>query len=675
MDPKCPAALTVGLDGKSDFIRASVVQPEAPKLEAPKLSEVKKLGRPKKVVLAPETFPEDCYNCENFGEGTVKFEGCIKEILDHLNPSRCDDYDDWLKVGFALQHEGRKQGDVDKFKIIFTEWSKRSSHYKEGCIDKVAWRGKTDKEGHTSVTMGTLLHFLKEDVSPEAYNLIRGPINKTGLVWVKKLIYSNVLGVCDYIYNNMSSCFLFVTETKELLCWNENTCLWEEKDYAEAFVRRDVTNHIERSLCDIGGTLPVVTEALKMMSKLSGARHPGDIIRVMLQEKSDKILKVSVDKLNDSGDTFPIGNNKVVVLSSGLIRDRTREDFYTITTNLDWTIGTKDDIHFITWKDWVRNKYLSNLFLAPDGSVDTLAMIGTQEFLGKCLTTDRDNRTGNLFFALGCGSNGKTKFFDTIASIWGPFSSAMSKASLMEEKFKSASGQTEYLAKMKDCRLAITTEFGEDDKIDIDKLNALTGGDSIVARRCNQAEFTFRSKTRIVSKTNSLPRFDGLSEATRTRLLIVEFLAKFGSCISPDDPCSREGFADLSISLDNHFVRLALFEWVLEGAIRYCSTRKISLALVPAVIESTKRLASSVDIIGDFIKDCLIEDPLAKVSMKDIKERFKRYCSDNGVPKVSDTVLGKLIGSKYEKALVHGQRYYRGISIDYAGDSFLPPSL
>jgi P4 family phage/plasmid primase-like protien len=94
-------------------------------------------------------------NNESDLDYTIKFtEDEIEYLIELLSPRRCDNYDDWIKVGMILYN-------IDKdYKYLWKKWSKKSVKYESGCCDE-NWKGfKKVKNG---VSIGTLLLYCKED--------------------------------------------------------------------------------------------------------------------------------------------------------------------------------------------------------------------------------------------------------------------------------------------------------------------------------------------------------------------------------------------------------------------------------------------------------------------------------------------------------------------------------
>jgi hypothetical protein len=93
----------------------------------------------------------------NFLDKGVESSDQVHRLLSYLNPDCA--YDEWLKVGMALQSGGYPL-------TLWDEWSKRGKKYKAGeCVEK--WSSFSDSGG---ITMGTLIYWARQSgYCPERY--------------------------------------------------------------------------------------------------------------------------------------------------------------------------------------------------------------------------------------------------------------------------------------------------------------------------------------------------------------------------------------------------------------------------------------------------------------------------------------------------------------------------
>ena len=75
-----------------------------------------------------------------------------RSLLQSINPSRLDDYDQWLKIGMAAHSAG------DSLLADWEDLSSKNSKYKPGECAK-----KWDSFKRSGISLGTLQKFAKED--------------------------------------------------------------------------------------------------------------------------------------------------------------------------------------------------------------------------------------------------------------------------------------------------------------------------------------------------------------------------------------------------------------------------------------------------------------------------------------------------------------------------------
>jgi hypothetical protein len=97
----------------------------------------------------PENDDEIQDDGKDFSDDEIEF------LVNMLSSDRCEDYDDWLKVGICLRNINKN------YLFMWKKWSNKSEKYeRDACNDK--WKGfnkNTDKK----LTVGSLLFWCKED--------------------------------------------------------------------------------------------------------------------------------------------------------------------------------------------------------------------------------------------------------------------------------------------------------------------------------------------------------------------------------------------------------------------------------------------------------------------------------------------------------------------------------
>ena len=95
-------------------------------------------------------------NIDTIDNNTIINNIQIENLLKCLLPARCDNYDDWIKVGFIINNEMGING-----YNIFDDWSKLSQKYDKEKV-RIFYNNIKPKE-HGGIKIGTLKKMAKED--------------------------------------------------------------------------------------------------------------------------------------------------------------------------------------------------------------------------------------------------------------------------------------------------------------------------------------------------------------------------------------------------------------------------------------------------------------------------------------------------------------------------------
>ena len=116
---------------------------------------------------SPTTIPKITYGKSNEGS-EVNYEikeDTLKELLELLSDERAINYDDWCHVIWALRTICETHKDPESVRELAHEFSQRCpDKYNAEAVDKKWDEGKVGE-----LTMGSLMHYLKEDIGEKQY--------------------------------------------------------------------------------------------------------------------------------------------------------------------------------------------------------------------------------------------------------------------------------------------------------------------------------------------------------------------------------------------------------------------------------------------------------------------------------------------------------------------------
>jgi hypothetical protein len=125
----------------TELQRAFSIQPTKPSIDQTSAEQFNNIFLSEKEIATPEN------------------QALASTCIPYLSRARCDEYSDWLNVGFALYNvfAGEEKG-----LVLWREWSRLSSKYNEG-ICEAKWETFCDRTGGEQLSVGSLVAWAKSD--------------------------------------------------------------------------------------------------------------------------------------------------------------------------------------------------------------------------------------------------------------------------------------------------------------------------------------------------------------------------------------------------------------------------------------------------------------------------------------------------------------------------------
>lgn len=164
-------------------------------------------------------------------------------------------------------------------------------------------------------------------------------------------------------------------------------------------------------------------------------------------------------------------------------------------------------------------------FLADITAGDTDLQRYLQRAVGYSLTGRTDEQC--LFLCHGTGRNGKSTFLEVIHALLGEYALAVRPETVQLSERGSKSGASNDVAALAGRRYVITSETGQNKRLDLGLVKQLAGGDSVSARYLYREYFEFRPQLKLWLATNHLPTIDEQTPAVWERLKLIPFPAHF----------------------------------------------------------------------------------------------------------------------------------------------------
>ncbi|MGO9016909.1 MAG: phage/plasmid primase, P4 family [Syntrophobacteraceae bacterium] len=278
-----------------------------------------------------------------------------------------------------------------------------------------------------------------------------------------------------------------------------------------------------------------------------------------------------------------------------------------------------------------------------------------QKLAGYCLTGDTREKCLPVLY--GIGDNGKTIFTATMGGMLGDYATETPVDTVMIKKQESIPND---IARLKGARLVTASEGEREQRLAESLIKRLTGGDKISARFLHQEFFEFTPEFKIWLSTNHRPIIRGSDNAIWNRIHLVPFQVII--------PKSEQ--IDRTLLLE-----ILRQEWpgILKWAVEGCLLWQREGLLKPGEVEcATDDYRADSDIIGGFISDCCILNPLAKCKTAELYGGYETWCNDNQEEPLKIRALGSVLEERGFKRIRIGSRAdkgFQGIKLKSGTDS------
>lgn len=263
-----------------------------------------------------------------------------------------------------------------------------------------------------------------------------------------------------------------------------------------------------------------------------------------------------------------------------------------------------------------------------------------QRAAGYSLTGDVSEQC--LFFCYGEGSNGKTTFLETLATLMGGYSQRAAAEMLMQQR--NGGGIPNDVARLQGARYVVASEVSEGRRLDESKVKDLTGGDTITARFMRAEFFDFKPIFKLWMFGNHKPVIRGADNGIWRRLRVLPFLAT----ITEDEK-------------DPHLIKKfgrempGILAWVVRGCLAW---QRDGLTAPPIVADATAEYRRDQDVIGAWIDECcVIQDGASEITEK-LLENYREWCERSNEYAQRPNDLAKRFAALglYRKRVSHNKR-------------------
>lgn len=307
-----------------------------------------------------------------------------------------------------------------------------------------------------------------------------------------------------------------------------------------------------------------------------------------------------------------------VDLRTGELRRAQRQDYITKCTSVAPAAPEKQP------EAWLK-------FLAEVFSNDPDMPRFIQRLAGYALTGSTQEH--RLFLFHGSGRNGKGTLLNTLEYIMGDYAKGVPTSALLETR---GTQHASPIARLRGARLVRGAELPVGQTWNESLVKQLTGGDTITANLMRQDSFEFTPKFTLIIDGNTKPRIRTTDVAMKARMTLVPFTASF---VGRED----RGLPDRLKAEAG-----AILRWMIDGAVAW---HREGLGIPAAVEAASTAYLAAEDVLADFIADEITQDLGAKVTVKELYQRYLEWCDQERSKPMSKRALSDAMGERgYDRA-------------------------
>ncbi len=554
-----------------------------------------------------DNFIKNNKNTEKYNNTNVELD-FVNDLVDILKFERCENYDDWIKVGWCLHNIDNSLLDT------WIKFSEQSRKYIDGECDKL-W----DKMNNTGLGIGTLIMWAKQDDANKYYQLLS-----------KHRKVSDNIKNCNCSHIDIANAIIsllkdeFVYDNKQKKWYNYNGVFWSIDDDGLKLQKTIMTNIRQQftfALFDIFNEEDNITEVNSINSSNPKLKRRDIIflIRNKLGDCSfvDKIKQtlkclLCIDRFSqklDNKTNLLAFNNKILDLDTNEWIEPRPEYYISMTTGYDYIEPSLEDIEFI------RTELLNKAFpLEYKNEGDLYLTILSTGLVGQTLE--------KFTIANGSGGNCKGVINELAHMSLGNYSyvgNASTLTNSLDDKANPA------LANLNKKRLAFFTEADSSKKFNVSVIKTITGGGKINTRALYSNDTEVNLCVTTIGECNEKPSFDKVDGGLARRLLDCPFRSEFKENHEIENSVNKYTYLANPYFKTKEFTqkyKIVFFEILREYYMKYCENNYV-LNIPESILKRNKTYLESSDEFYSWFDETFETADNVFIQVKEVYDIFK----------------------------------------------------
>jgi len=591
----------------------------------------------------------------------------VHEFVMALVEFRATEFDEWLKVGWALHACDCEllfptwmlfstKSDKFDFQDIPSYWSMWNNEFNTKCCE---------------LTRGSIMWWCKQDNIIEyeriKCNTVDYFINKT--IEHEKPPDYDIAGILHRMYGDQYKC----VSIKSNIWYEMVKGRWSEIDSGTTLRKKcssqlalkytlKAKELVERMTNMNSNPSPTESKSnvedddeMKKLQKLAGRtagigldlRRTANKNNIMKEAKEHFFDKLFLEKL-DNNPYLLCFNNGVVDFEKKEFRMTKPDDYVSLCTNIEFIKMDEENVKQMGIKKEIT-EFMEQLF--PDPLLNKYMW----QHMAASLKGTNENQVFNIY--TGTGRNGKSKLVDLISMALGDYKATV-PITLVTSKRTTIGGASPEIAQLKGIRYACMQEPSENMSINEGVMKELTGGDPLSGRALYCDTITFNPQFTLVVCTNHLFDIKSTDDGTWRRIRVCDFESKFLDKPydnEKDFPKNKYPYQFKCVKdIDSRFEAWApyfismLVEIAFEtnGVVEDC----------PQVLAASQKYKMQQDYFMQFFEERIVPVEGGTIKRKDLQAEFNEWYTElygGKVPKGKDLYV--FMDSKLGKCGVRGR--------------------
>ena len=255
-----------------------------------------------------------------------------------------------------------------------------------------------------------------------------------------------------------------------------------------------------------------------------------------------------------------------------------------------------------------------------------------------------------VVLAYGGGRNGKSTFFNAVGAVLGDYTGSIDVSTLTTDRQNRGAA----LATLRGKRLVLTGELEEGARLSVATLKRLASTDALVIEEKYKSPETIKQTHTLCLFTNHLPRVGSTDGGTWRRLIVCPFNATI------EGGETVQNYADVLTTQAGG----AILAWAIEGAKNFVRNG-CKLDICDAVAEATDDYRQREDWLTNFLDECCVREPNARVSASELYTAYREWAESTGdyVRRLSDFSTA-MEAAGYQKIHPKNKRAWLGVKVD-----------